>query len=131
MRPDLRKNRLRTMMLALAAAAHLLAVCQGCGLSAEEAVGMSCSTDADCSDALDEGYCPNAAVCTRHCTNHSDCGCDAETTNGDIAAGKCKSACVGTTGSSKHYCLRVCSSNGDCEGSTSCEFLNSYSVCTP
>lgn len=99
----------------------------GCSMSAEDTVGSACTEDEDCSGALQGGYCPDAAMCTKHCDSHADCGCEPGTTNADISAGKCNASCVEV--GSQGYCLRVCNSSSDCEGNTSCEKGTSNSYC--
>jgi hypothetical protein len=90
-------------------------------------VGKACTSDTGCS-ALSEGYCPSAGVCTRECSVHSDCGCAANTTNGDVADGKCKAGCVSLT-DDYSYCFRVCSSSSQCEGDTSCQAGDTFNIC--
>ncbi len=104
--------------------------------SAASIIGKACSTDSTCT-GLSNGYCANGTsttagpmVCTKACATHSDCGCPANTTNGDIADGKCADACVMVDSStSLSVCLKVCSSSSQCQGSTSCQAGTSYSVC--
>jgi hypothetical protein len=67
-------------------------------------------------------------VCTRECNVHSDCGCPANTTNADIASGLCKAGCVSLS-DTYSYCLRVCTSSSQCEGGTTCEAGETFSVC--
>jgi hypothetical protein len=115
-------------------AAHGLAGCSSSDSSKKPSsasiVGKACSADSNCT-ALSGGYCPDVGVCTRECSMHSDCGCPANITNGDIASGKCANACVdvGSSTDPLPVCLRVCSTGAKCEGSTTCTALTSYSVC--
>jgi hypothetical protein len=93
-------------------------------LSREDAIGKPCDNDNTCGFEL---YCP-MGTCTQDCIVHSDCGCPTNTTDGDIAAGKCKAACVVVT-DDWSLCLRVCTSSSQCEGSTSCEAAEAFNVC--
>lgn len=103
-----------------------------CSGGATSTIGAPCSNGGQCS-SLSSGYCSQAGVCSRPCAVHSDCGCPANTTNGDIAQGGCGTACinVGTIA----VCTRVCANNSDCEGATTCNpateggFDLGYSVC--
>ncbi len=103
-----------------------------CSAGASQTVGAPCSNDGQCA-SLSSGYCANAGVCSRPCAVHSDCGCAANTTNGDIAQGLCSTACINVGGPA--VCTRVCANNADCDGATTCNPATEngldlgYSVC--
>jgi hypothetical protein len=85
--------------------------------SAASTVGQTCNSDSACS-ALPGGYCTKAGVCSRPCTLHSDCGCPDNTTNADLANGKCGDACISFT--NETVCVKTCATNKDCFGATTC-----------
>jgi hypothetical protein len=95
--------------------------------SAADCVGKTCNADSVCT-CLTGGYCPKAGVCTRTCTMHSDCGCPANTSTADLAAGKCNAACVSVS-SSTTVCLKVCANNSQCFGTSTCQAMSGYSAC--
>lgn len=113
--------------------AALLMTAAGCS-SGGGAVGAPCTNNNQCG-SLPAGYCANAGVCSRPCAVHSDCGCAANTTNGDIAQGKCEALCTNFGGSTGAVCTRVCANNAGCEGATTCNPATEngldlgYSVC--
>lgn len=99
------------------------------GPTAEETVGMECSDDGDC-NALPGAYCPSAGTCTAGCSMHEQCGCSDDTTNTDIADGKCDAACIALDeDETVVVCLRVCRNASDCEVGSDCYDLGDFSVC--
>ena len=119
-----------TQLAALALVTLALFLAAGCGddtLTGEQTVGKSCKTNADCG-TLSAGYCASLGVCTRQCTAHVDCGCANGTTNPDIAAGKCRAACM-SGGTSGNFCMRACQTNKDCEIGT-CQQAGTFKVCS-
>jgi hypothetical protein len=85
-------------------------------------IGDVCSTDDDC-QGIHDGTCAGAGVCSAPCAIHSDCGCPAGTTDGDILDGRCDVACV------EDACARVCTSGLECAGNTACEPTLTFSAC--
>jgi len=128
----------RTLWAKLAAPLVVIAATVACSSSTTgsnssnstgSTVGETCNSDSVCS-ALPGGYCAKAGVCTRPCSLHSDCGCPANTTNADLAAGKCDDACV-TIATNESVCLKTCATNADCFGATTCQSQSGagFSVC--
>jgi hypothetical protein len=82
-------------------------------------IGEACTSAADCSSMS----CAGAGVCTKKCTTHTDCGCPSGTTNGDIVNGRCDVGCFDMA------CSRVCHSNLDCAGRTTCVNGDAFDAC--
>ena len=91
----------------------------GCSGSPAKAVGEGCSSDAACSD-LPGAYCAADGTCSRGCVVHSDCGCEAGTTNDSIDAGRCAAECVQSTPGAPGLCWRVCQAGSDCDDAQRC-----------
>jgi hypothetical protein len=84
-----------------------------------KAIGAVCATDSECAS----GNCTPSRVCSKSCDMHSDCGCPAGTTNGDIAGGRCKFGCF------ESMCTVPCNSDIDCAGDTECSLGESWDAC--
>lgn len=89
------------------------------GGGGSKAIGEPCENSEECSS----GTCVAAGVCSEFCKTHSDCGCDPDTSNADIANGGCGLACV------EGFCTRPCMSDLQCGGTTECQDLGSFSAC--
>lgn len=85
-------------------------------------IGGACNSQDDCSGVSNTnnvGFCNQLGVCTRNCASHSDCGCAPNTTNADLADGKCGYSCVTVTATDA-VCAKVCANNTQCKGTTTC-----------
>jgi hypothetical protein len=85
----------------------------------DKTIGEPCDDDTECSS----DNCVAAGVCSEYCATHSDCGCDAGTSNENIANGGCGLACV------EGLCTRPCESDLQCGGTTECQQLSPFSAC--
>lgn len=90
----------------------------GCDSTPSGGIGAPCNADNECAD----DNCSLAEVCTRSCTRHSDCGCAAGTTNGDILDGFCDVSCT------DRLCRAVCDSSDECAGSSRCR-VSTFGTC--
>jgi hypothetical protein len=102
---------------------------QPCSASAACVSGARVAQQESCYCLTDaNGNCVQSdanGVCTAGCSDHFDCGCDANTTDTDIVAGKCAFACTleragcgGTCAPVATDCWRVCTQDSQCQGST-------------
>jgi hypothetical protein len=93
-------------------------------------LGQECFANFECmSSRCSNPFTGNRGVCTRDCTTHDNCGCAAGTTNDDIAAGACPTACA-TIGARVPVCLRVCGAAAQCGGNLVCFPTNAgFGVC--
>jgi hypothetical protein len=109
--------RLTTLVVMLSG---LVVACSGSDdEEASKAIGAECTSDSGCAS----GVCAPAGVCSKSCDMHSDCGCSAGTTNGDIADGFCDFGC------SNGMCAAVCDSDLDCAGGTECQGGGVWASC--
>lgn len=85
-----------------------------------QALGEVCTPTAPC---IEGARCDARGFCTKSCSNHEDCNCAPGTTDSDIAARSCPVACE------RGSCVKVCSTDNECTGSTLCLGGAAYSRC--
>jgi len=100
----------------------VLGAALGCSDDEEtgSALGELCSGSIPC---VEGARCDARGFCTKTCSAHADCGCAAGTTDSDIAASSCPMACVSSS------CVKVCRSDAQCAGETTCLGGSSFDTC--
>lgn len=99
-------------IVAVGFAAIVMLACSGGG----GGIGSTCTSSSGCNGA---DFCNQRNWCTRDCTVHSDCGCPPNTTNQDLADGKCGYSCV-DLGTGTSVCAKLCANDSQCGGIATC-----------